>query len=248
MSKPHAVSRRWLLLALAAFGFLLACRTADLIAVSPPTRLAQNRTRTDTPAPRAPTRFLPTFTPIVTAVDTAVPPTAPPPATPLPPTGIKPAAPSATHLPAATRAPASTPTPSGPASTSAPTRCPQKYCVVYRGCQPDAGNTLVEGIVYNNGTPENGVVVRAAKAAGGYPVTDDFISGTDPVNPGKPDSNRPGYYILQIVAGAPREGDWWIFVIDRPNGTQQLSEAQLIHTDGTPSPTSCERAFVDFVR
>lgn len=108
---------------------------------------------------------------------------------------------------------------------------------------------MIEGVVYNNGVPENGVVVRVAKEAGAYPLVDDFVSGNDPVNPGKKDPNNPGRYILQIVAGAPREGNWWVFVIDKPNGTKVLSQAQLIHTNDDPyNPVNCQHAFVDFVR
>jgi hypothetical protein len=51
------------------------------------------------------------------------------------------------------------------------------------------------------------------------------------------------------VAGAPREGNWWVFVVDVPNGTKQLSEAKLIHTnDDASNPANCQHAFVDFVR
>lgn len=108
---------------------------------------------------------------------------------------------------------------------------------------------MVEGVVYNNGSPENGVAVRVALAQGAYPKVDDFISGTDPINPGKPDPKNPGHYVLQIVAGAPREGNWWVFLVDRANGTKQISEAKLIHTNDDPyNPANCQHAFVDFVR
>lgn len=161
-----------------------------------------------------------------------------------PPTDLPPP----TRIPA-TRAPTLTPTPAGPTPTTAPTRCPKTYCVVYRGCQPDAGNTMIEGIVYKNGVPENGVVVRVAKEPGAYPLVDDFKSGNDPINPGQPDPNNPGRYILQIVAGAPREGHWWVFIVDVANGTKVLSDAKEIHTNDDPfNPANCQHAYVDFVR
>lgn len=145
--------------------------------------------------------------------------------------------------------PQPTPTDAGPTATPGPTPCPKTYCVVYRGCQPDSGNTLVEGYVYKNGVPENGVAVRVALSEGAYPLVDDFVTGNSTVNPGQPDPNTPGYYKLQIVPGAAREGNWWVFVIDTPNGTKQISEAQLIHTnDDGFNPANCQHAFVDFVR
>ncbi len=207
-------------------------------------------TETITLTPRPPTRVRPPtpepteFIPTQPAPPTELPPTPPPPPTQAPPTEIPPP----TRLPP-TRAPTKSPTPAGPTPTVAPTRCPQKYCVVYRGCQPDAGNTIVEGFVYNNGVPEDGVAVRVAKEPGAYPLVDDFKSGYSAVNPGHPDPANPGHYILQIVAGAPREGNWWVFVVDVPNGTKQISEAKLIHTNDDPyNPANCQHAFVDFVR
>ncbi len=239
------------LLALTVCSALLACRTANLISNAAAPRVAQNETaapphRAATATARAPTRptRLPTELP-TEIIPTELPPdTATPAATSAPP-------PTETRRPAPTKklAPTETPTPTGPTATPAPTRCAKTYCVVYRGCQTDAGNTIVEGIVYNNGVPENGVAVRVAKAEGAYPMVDDFVSGTDPINPGQPDPNNPGRYILQIVAGAPREGNWWVFIVDRANGTKQISEAKLIHTNDDPNnPANCQHAFVDFVR
>lgn len=241
----------WLLLVLVC-SVVLACRTADLISNASEPRVAQNETATPTKRAATATRRAPTMarpTRIPTEIPTEMMPTAPPPPTEIPPTDLPP--PTETRPPAPTKKPLPTepPTPEGPTATPAPTRCAQQYCVVYRGCQPDAGNTIVEGVVYNNGVPENGVAVRVAKAEGAYPMVDDFVSGTDPINPGQPDPNNPGRYILQIVAGAPREGNWWVFVIDKPNGTKQISEAKLIHTnDDASNPANCQHAFVDFVR
>ncbi len=247
---------RWSLLAFFALTILLACRTLDLVTgnpVPPASQLvAQAETRvpetesnvappaTRTPVPtQEPTEFIPTQE----SPTEAPPPTEPPP----PPTEVPtvPPPPPPTKKPQ----PTLTPTDSGPTVTPVPTRCAQKYCVVYRGCQPDAGNTVIEGYVYNNGVPENGVAVRVAKEQGAYPLVDDFISGNSAINPGQPDPNTPGYYILQIVAGAPREGNWWVFVVDVRNGTKQVSEAKFIHTNDDPfNSANCQHAFVDFVR
>lgn len=102
--------------------------------------------------------------------------------------------------------------------------------------------------MYAGGQPENGVAVRVALETGAFPLVDDFISGTDPINPGKPDPNRPGQYRLQIVPGAAREGNWWVFVVDKPKGTIVLSESYFVHTNDDPSPGNCQHAFVDFNR
>lgn len=237
-------------------GVLLACRTADVITNLQEPRTAQHVEATETPAaptriPRTMTRNVPTLarpTRVPTEIPTEIIPTQVPPTDAPPPTEPPPVN---TRKPAATRPPEPTvpPTPAGPTETPAPTRCPQQYCVVYRGCDLDSGNTIVEGVVYNNGVPENGVAVRVAKAEGAYPMVDDFVSGTDPINPGQPDPNNPGRYILQIVAGAPREGNWWVFIIDKANGTKQISEAKMIHTNDDPYMAgNCQHAYVDFVR
>lgn len=248
---------RRLFLAGLVLGILLACRTLDLVSgkpVPPASQLVSqaqptaSNTPTLTVTARATRAQPPTARP-TKIIPTRVLPTEPPPQAtnpPAAPTEI----PTYTRVPAPTNKPlpTKTPTPAGPTPTVAPTRCPQTYCVSYRGCQTD-GNTIIEGIVYNNGVPENGVAVRAAKAAGAYPLVDDFVSGNDPINPGGKDPNNPGHYILEIVAGAPREGNWWVFVVDVPNGTKVISEAKLIHTnDDNTNPGNCQHAYVDFVR
>jgi hypothetical protein len=90
--------------------------------------------------------------------------------------------------------------------------------------------------------------VRAALEEGAYPLV-EFVSGTDPINPGQPDPKNPGRYILQIVAGEAREGNWWVFAVDVPNGTKRISESKLIHTNDDPfTAGNCQHAYVDFVR
>jgi hypothetical protein len=247
---------QWLLLTLLVFAILLACRTLDLITgnpVPPASQLVWNaQPRATQPATRTPTAIRPTGRAAPNPQATEFVPTIEPPTEPLLPTEPPRAEiPVPTSKPAPTRKPPPTSpaTAAGPAVTAVPTRCPQKYCVVYHGCQTDSGNTIVEGFVYNNGVPENGVVVRVAKEQGAYPLVDDFVSGNSSINPGQLDPNYPGHYILQIVAGAPREGNWWVFVVDVPNGTKQLSEAKYIHTNDDPyNPVNCQHAMVDFIR
>ncbi len=121
--------------------------------------------------------------------------------------------------------------------------------MTYRGCEPDADNTVIEGYAYESGMPKDGVTVRVALEVGGYAKL-DFVTGTDPINPGRFDPNPQsrGRYYLQIVAGAPQEGNWWVFVVDKPDGTRILSEAKFIHTNDDPAPGNCQHAYVDFFR
>lgn len=237
---------------LAIFGALLACRTIDLITnVSNEPRIASNAVDHATASPRPHPR--PSLTPFLPSQQPPeIAPTEPPPPSPTdppPPPPPQPQQPEVTDAPPPPPRPQPTPTDSGPTVTPEPTRCPKTYCVVYRGCQPDAGNTVIEGYVYKNGVPENGVTVRVALEQGAYPLVDDFVSGNSAINPGQPDPNTPGHYFLQIVPGAPREGNWWVFAVDVPNGTKQISETQLIHTHDDPfNPGNCQHAFVDFVR
>lgn len=255
-SFPGRAPIQWLLLTVLLAAILLACRTLDLVmgvpvppasqlianaqppAIEPdapePTVVSQSRKAAP---PKVPTEFIPTVEP----------PTEEPPPTEAPPPDIQVEENQPPHSDEPVAAPSSAD--SGPTATPGPAGCSKQYCVVYHGCVPDSSNTVVEGYVYNNGVPLNGVVVRVAKEQGAYPLVDDFVSGNSAVNPGQPDPNNPGHYILQIVAGAPREGNWWVFVVDVPNGTKQISEAQFIHTNDDPfNPANCQHAMVDFVR
>lgn len=258
----HKKTRSFLPAVIGLVLVLLACRTLDLAfdVVDPratAVAVTDNTAPTDAPTHRAPTRRPPTEIPqppptqsnpqhVVAPTEPPPPPAAPEPTDLAEPVETEPPKPKPTTI--AHPATVATATPQLPTATPGPTACPKKYCVVYRGCQPD-GNTIVEGIVYNNGVPEDGVAVRVAKSEGAYPLVDDFKSGSDPINPGQPDPKNPGRYFLQIVAGAPREGNWWVFVVDQVNGTKQISEAKLIHTnDDNTNPANCQHAFVDFVR
>jgi hypothetical protein len=230
---------------------LLACQTVDLMFTAAdvpyPTAISAGAGEPATPRSASQNTRRPTAAETAVPAPTAIIPTDEPPPSP---TDIPPPPPDPIERPPTQiLAPTEIPTEAGPTPSPAPTRCPQQYCAVYQGCQPDAGNTVIEGIVYNNGVPENGVIVRVSVAQGAYPLVDDFVSGNDPINPGAPDEKNPGRYFLQVLAGAPREGSWWVFVVDQRNGTKQLSEGQLVQTQADPyTPTSCQHAFVDFVR
>ncbi len=247
------------LLSLLVLAVILGCRAADAIstrqgaatAVVPPTSVAIKSTATKTPARATPTRTQVALRQSPTATETAelmATDTPEPSDTPWPTTVV----PSATRL-LATRTPTPIPGPTNtytPVATAAPTRCPQKYCVVVpRPCQPDH-DTVIEGTVYANGQPENNVPVRVALTAGGYPLVPTFLSGTDPMNPGQPDPLHPGHYYLQVRAGAPQEGNWWVFITTstNPGSGTQASQAWFIHTNDTAVPGNCQHAYVDFVR
>ncbi len=153
--------------------------------------------------------------------------------------------------PTITRTPTITLTPT-PSSTFTPTTSPYKYrAVQVKKCEPDYRNTIIEGTVYANGQPENGVIVRISLSAGGYqlPGIDSFISGDDPLNPGRPDPQHPGRYVYQILAGGPQEGNWWVFLVDKAGSKgKQISEAVFVHTNDGVQADSCQHAYIDFVR
>lgn len=91
--------------------------------------------------------------------------------------------------------------------------------------------------------------MRAAKKPGEAGIIEDFLSGTETINPGKLDPKNPGKYVLQIMPGKAEEGDWWVFLVDQKGGTNQISEPVLVHTTADPfQANSCQHAFVDFVR
>lgn len=222
------------------FLMLMACRVQDLIVEFRSTPTPTNTsTRTATPT------F--TLTPTNTRTATATATESSTPTITL--------TPSLTFTPSPSGTPTRTRTPGPPTATPTitltptPTRCPQKYCAVNRACVAEGSNTVVEGFVYAGGVPEDNVVVRVALEVGGFAKL-DFVTGTDPINPGKfdPEPTHRGRYYLQIVAGAPLEGNWWVFVVDKVGGTQVLSEAVFFHTNDAVFASSCQHQYVDFVR
>lgn len=232
---------------------LMACRTIDLISNArqpQPTPTTINTPRpTHPPIKSSLNQYTPTEAPIVESPlpsvqqqPTQIPPTSPSEPTSVPRSTRRPAVVQPTLKPAATDAPTT-------GATSAPARCPFPYCAVNRGCQPEEGNLIIEGTVYRNGEPESGVAVRAAKNPGEAGIIEDFLSGTETINPGKLDPKHPGKYVLQIMPGKAEKGDWWVFLVDQKGGTKQISEPVLVHTTADPfQGNSCQHAFVDFVR
>lgn len=215
------------------FVFTLACRTTELVAQSRPTP-TQVRPRASATAPR------PTRTPLV--VEAEVVPATPAPARPTraqqaPPTNAS----RATVRPTNPPAPRATTRPTNTVPAPSPTS-QFPYQVQESRCGPNV-RTYIEGYVYENNTPKNGVLVRISQGPDGQPdPNDDFRTGNDP---------RKGYYFQNIDANAPHEGTWYIWVID-PNTQQRISAIAIVKTDAKRvedtenSSGSCQSATVNF--
>ncbi len=203
---------------------LLACRTSNLIA------------RAETTPTRAATRTVrPTFT--------SIPPTLPPTDTP-PPTSppiIPTPVPTLRRVPP-TRIPApiKTATPPPPPPT-ADLYGGYYYRPVDKGCVTTP-NTRIQGTVYDNGAPENGVIVRVSDRFGGGPSINDFVTGTDPSDYKHIDPTVQGKYRLALYEGQQNAGNWWVFIID--GSGNPLSPGFLITTQDNGG---CTTATVDFV-
>ena len=223
MSK-HGPSRLLLLLGGIVWFVVLGCRTGDLIAGAQATA---TRTVTRTP-PR------PTFT--------RVPPTAPPTPTLVPSPTARVLTP--TRVPTARPAPTRTPVPQPVAPPPAPpTADPYQgyYYRITKNVCSASGNTRAEGIVLNNGLPQNGVKVRIANANGGDAVIDDFITGVDPSDYKHQDPALQGKYRLGIAEGQQIDGNWWVFIVD--NNGQQISVGAYFKSFDT---SGCNTATIDF--
>ena len=131
-----------------------------------------------------------------------------------------------------------TPTPAVPT----PTKSPYKFTkVILQWCEPNAGVTAIEGTVYQDHKPYNGARVVFSWTPDGPWVSEPMISGP---HPGYPDW-KPGWYSHILQAGGPREGDWYVWIVD-DNGNRISEMSPRIHTDGTAGPGKCQKAIVDF--
>lgn len=141
--------------------------------------------------------------------------------------------------PTATPIPAATATPAPPPPTAAPQYAYNK--ALLQRCDPNAGVTAIEGTVYQNHKQFNGARVVFSYAPDGPPVVGPAISGPHPGYP----SWAPGFYSHILQAGAPREGDWWVWIVDE-NGNRISALSPRVHTDGTAGEGKCQKAIVDF--
>ncbi|MCL4489516.1 MAG: hypothetical protein M1570_15515 [Chloroflexi bacterium] len=213
---------------------MLGCRTADMIAVAmaTPTRTAtrvpllrptQPRTATFTPSPTAPfptITALPTITPFIPTVF------------------VPPPAPTRPPVVAATRfMPPPTPVP------PPPTPDPQAgYYYHYQigPCVSDV-NTRIQGTVYDDGKPVNGITVRVTGDPDGPPIT-EMMSGVDPTDPKHKNPALTGKYRLGIDEGGHMAGYWYVFIVST-DGVAETAKA-VVHTDEGPG---CNIATVDWI-
>ena len=178
----------------------------------------------------------PTFTPVPPTLD--VPPTdVPPPIVPTntaprpSPTRTSPPRPTATRVVAAAPPP---PTPTIDLYQGYFYRIAKNTCVA-------ASNTRIEGTVFNNGAPQNGIRVRLSSGKYDIPVINDFITGTDPSDDKHIAPEWQGRYRLSPAEGQRIDGNWWVFIIDK--NEQPLSVAAYVKTHDT---AGCNTATVDF--
>lgn len=237
---------RLLLFLVGVFLFGSACRLQEFVVQfrSTPTAArvaAVTRTPTATATVTATDTVPPTLAPLATATAAA---TATPFPTPSP--QPRPATLALIPTPAPTRAAiaARAPTVPPPPTQIPPTPTPEFYYKVsFSYCGPN-GQTFVEGIVYENGTPKNGLLVRISQGPDGLP---------DPNNDDKTGSHlgRPGYYFQNIDANRPHGGTWYLWVID-PETKRRISMIAVVKTDPKrvddtdKSAGSCQSATVDF--
>jgi glucose/arabinose dehydrogenase len=154
---------------------------------------------------------------------------------------------TATPTPAATASPTVTPSPMAtPSVTPSPTATatPASGYVFNRAelvrCDPNAGVTYINGTVRYDGVPANGYGVVFSYQPDGPWVTPPQTSGPHPGYPGW----NPGYYSHILQSGMPREGDWWLWIVD-DQGTR-ISKMAFVHTDGVAGAGKCQQAVVDF--
>ncbi|HZQ10080.1 MAG TPA: hypothetical protein VFD70_26120 [Anaerolineae bacterium] len=219
-------------------GAALACRTADTISQirSAPTNTRPRPAPTDT---RGPTRFAhapQTDTPTeVTVAENEAPTETAPEEQQAEPTAEPTTRPAAPPPQRPTAEPQSTEPPP-------PTASQYKYQISDSRCGPNV-RTYIEGYVYEDGAPKNGILVRISQGPDGQPDPNpDYRTGTDP---------RAGYFFQNIDANAPHGGTWYLWLID-PETMQRISAIEIVKTDPTrvedteTSSGSCQSAEVSF--
>jgi hypothetical protein len=142
--------------------------------------------------------------------------------------------------PPPTPTPRPTATPMPPAATPTPASIYKYTKALLQRCEPNAGVTAIEGTVYQNRKPFSGESVVFSYAPDG-PVVSTMISGP---HTGYPNWNA-GFYSHILQAGGPREGDWYVWIVDA-NGNRISEMSPRIHTHGTTGSDKCQKAIVDF--
>jgi len=108
---------------------------------------------------------------------------------------------------------------------------------------PNCGLTQIKGTVKDEqGRPLNGVTVRVWWDGAGPDQVYSLPSGTDPRQPA-------GYWDV-VLAPYPKEGKWYVAVVDRETGAY-LSEVVTVYTDTRdckPGGTGRQVVIIDFIR
>ncbi len=146
--------------------------------------------------------------------------------------------PVAANIPTPPPTPTFTPTPI-PTPTFTPTPAYMFNKVVIYGCEFNAGVTEVHGTVYVDGKPANGYWVAFSWKPDG-PIVAKIQSGPHPGYPDWP----PGFYSHILQARAPREGDWYFWIVDENN--RRISRIAHVRTDAVAEPGKCQKWTIDF--
>jgi uncharacterized protein YraI len=148
---------------------------------------------------------------------------------PAAPTAAPPPPPTNTPVPQATQPPAPT----------QPPKSTYKFnVVVVSKCLPQEAGNWFEGKTYVNGQPQSGFKVVFSYAPDGPHVTPPVQSGPHPGYEGW----DAGYYSHIINAAGPKDGNWFVWVVD--DGGQRISEIGNWQSKGPGG--DCNQAVVDF--
>jgi uncharacterized protein YraI len=138
--------------------------------------------------------------------------------------------------------PTSTPAPVPPTATPQPTAPPkpqyQFNITAVSKCEPQEAGTWFEGRTYVGGQPKNGYKVVFSYAPDGPWATEPMISGPH----GGYEGWDTGYYSHIISATGPREGTWYVWIVD--DGGSRISEMASWTSKGPGG--DCNQAAVDF--
>jgi outer membrane biosynthesis protein TonB len=205
--------------------FLLACRTANLIAGMDATPTRERATRAS---------LRPTFTPIPTDTEAPPPTETPEPTEPPPPTDEPP---TATRRPTARPVPTKKPpTPTATPRPPTPEPSPTVYYPWTTSGNPscvggDNKESSVSGKITANGKAAVGQFVQASSGPGGEPISDV---------PAQSDSNG-NYKVTFICGGNACSGDFWLWMVDASR--RQISPFVKFHFDG-----GCRKGTLNFVK
>ncbi len=212
-----------LVLALAVFATVLACRTSDLL-------IAEQPTNTPTRTPR------PTFTPLPKATNTEVPTLPPPTVAPTKAPTAKPA----TAKPPTAKPPTAKPPTAVPVVVQ-PTAVPMQYGQNTGQCQ-HAGNQYVKGRIYDSQDASANGVGGVKVALGGADGANAYVTVT---------SEGDGFYTftLSTPGGGGQAGTYYVWLMD--GSGRRISDIGgpiKMNPVGPDDPNACWAGGVDFWR